>query len=80
MTTQALYGVPMLIPQRFTRAREASARTMLADLSAWIEALPTASCRGALADADTDTAKAWALDVIRALPTQGTGDGNDGNY
>lgn len=78
MTTQALDGVPMLIPARFTRARDALARVTFADLSAWIEALPTAS--RALADADTDTAKAWALDVIRALPTQGKGGGNDGNY
>ncbi len=80
MTTQALDRVPMLIPARFTRARDALARVTLADLSAWIEALPTASRRGTLADADTDTAKAWALDVIRALPTQGKGDGNNGNY
>lgn len=80
MTTQALHGVPMLVPARFHRAREAVAQATLADLSAWIEALPTASRRGALADADTDTAKAWALDVIRALPTQGTGAGNNGTY
>ena len=78
MTKPTLESVPILIPARFHRARAEVATATLADLSAWIEALPTANHQGALADADTATAKAWALDVIGALPTQGTGDGNNG--
>lgn len=78
MTEPTLESVPVLIPARFHRTRAEVASATMAGLSAWIEALPTANHRGELADADTATAKAWALDVIRALPTQGTGDGNIG--
>lgn len=70
MTTSALDGVALLIPARFHRARENAAQAVLADLSACIAALPTAFRTGSLVDADTDTAKAWARDVIRALPTR----------
>jgi len=78
----AFEGVPFLIPVRVHRAREAVARATLADLSALIDALPTATpcpANGGLSDADADTAKAWARSVVRALPTTNIGADDDGN-
>ncbi|ONF49436.1 hypothetical protein [Methylobacterium radiotolerans] len=74
MTNHLLDGVSLLIPARFRRAHSERARALLSELTAEIAAQPTA----ALADADTDAAKAWALRVIQALPTEkGDSDGTD---
>ena len=78
----AFEGVPFLIPARVHRARDAVAQAMLADLSALIHALPTATpcpAYGGLSDADADTAKAWVRSVVHALPTSEIGDAQDGN-
>lgn len=67
--------VPFLLPARVHHARNAVVGATIADISAFIDALPTAApCP---ADAGGELTKAWALSVIRALPTlKGTDDGN----
>lgn len=73
MTVQNLAGVPFLLPSRVRGAREAVMKQTLADLTAQIDALPTATPgdQGALSDDDTARTKAWALSVISSLPTSG---------
>ena len=66
--------VPFLLPARVHHARNAVARATIADISAFIDALPTAAPSPA---DDGELTRAWALSVIRALPTlKGADDGN----
>jgi hypothetical protein len=78
MTSPNLTGVPLLLPARVKAAREAVMTATLADLSALIDALPTATPgdSGTLSDNDTAQTKAWAQSVISALPTSGADHGN----
>lgn len=67
--------VPFLLPLRVHQARNAVALATIADISAFIDALPTAA--PSPANGDGELTKAWALSVIRALPTlKGPDDGN----
>lgn len=69
-----LNDVPFLLPARVHHARNAVARATIADVSAFIDALPTAAPSPA---DDGELTKSWALSVIRALPTsKGISDGN----
>lgn len=77
MTTQTAYrDVEMLIPARFQQARRQAIDAFVAELSATIAALPTASTPQA--GDDPDQFKAWASQMIRNLPTRNIGDSRHG--
>lgn len=77
MTTQAAYrDVELLVPARFQQSRRRAVAALVAELSATIAALPTASTPHAVDD--PDDFKAWASRMIRNLPTRKTGDSDHG--
>lgn len=78
MTIQAAYrGVELLLPARVHQARKHAAAALVAELSATIAALPTASTVPHAGD-DPDLFKAWASRMICNLPTQTKGDSDYG--
>jgi Large polyvalent protein-associated domain 7 len=62
-------NVSVLLPSRIHRSRRQHAGQLTADLSAWIEALPTALHPGRVDCTDLQQFKSWAVSVIQALPT-----------
>ena len=78
MTIQHAYrDVEMLIPVRFQQARRQATAALVAELSATIAALPTASTPHA-AD-NPDQFKVWASRMIHNLPTRKIGDSDHGS-
>lgn len=77
MTIQSSYeNVEFLIPPRFRRAQRDQVAALVAELTATIAALPTASSASAIDH--PDTFKAWASQTICDLPTLSNGDNDHG--
>ena len=85
-TEEAWEGVTVLIPKHVHQARREAIQAACLDMSALVEALPSASpssldaaLSNVLAHADADYCKAWIMRAIRALPTQADMEAAHGN-